>query len=489
MDREDEVLNEELPTEEKQEVQEKRQKEIAVIRKIVRKKEEEKPETIEAPAEEAAIEEIAKTNPEPEAEAEELMNCPFCGKQIPAIAKHCPYCGKALGEEKGVKAGINKKWILAGAIALAALAVLLFAVPAIQKSSKYKNAMQLLNDGSYSEAAEVFRELEDYKDSGDYVTYCNALDAFSKGDLDKAISRFENIPELGDSGKYINYISGLQIISLGNDASDYSSAKDMFAAAEGLLDSEGMARYCEGVLSFLNEKDSDALSQLEELTESKTVKDEYLNNAFDIIRFLNAKAAFDKDDYSVLEEFRNVASTDNSLVCYKAEDYVNYIEGKQFYDQELFYSAVSRFNKCYGFKDAAELAESCHQERPSSGIIYRNTTSGSVSVTIYDTKDDEDMFVKIYDNNDVLVESLYIRDGASATAYFQGGKFRMAIAYAESEYWYGPNEAFGSMGTYQRLLLNGNDEYYNFPGGNSYTLKFNVSNGNVDHKSSNYGDF
>ena len=99
------------------------------------------------------------------------------------------------------------------------------------------------------------------------------------------------------------------------------------------------------------------------------------------------------------------------------------------------------------------------------------------------------MFVKIYDSNDVLVESLYIRDGASATAYFQGGKFRMAIAYAESEYWYGPNEAFGSMGTYQRLLLNGNDEYYNFPGGNSYTLKFNVSNGNVDLKSSNYGDF
>ena len=65
----------------------------------------------------------------------------------------------------------------------------------------------------------------------------------------------------------------------------------------------------------------------------------------------------------------------------------------------------------------------------------------------------------------------------------------MAIATGESYYWFGPKEAFGSMGTYQRLLLNGSNEYYDFPGGNSFTLKFNVSNGNVDHKASNYGDF
>ena len=65
----------------------------------------------------------------------------------------------------------------------------------------------------------------------------------------------------------------------------------------------------------------------------------------------------------------------------------------------------------------------------------------------------------------------------------------MAIATGDSDYWFGPKEAFGSMGTYQRLLLNGSNEYYDFPGGNSFTLKFNVSNGNVDHKASNYGDF
>ena len=110
-------------------------------------------------------------------------------------------------------------------------------------------------------------------------------------------------------------------------------------------------------------------------------------------------------------------------------------------------------------------------------------------MTIYDTSDGDDMFVKIYDSSDNLVESLYIRDGSSATAYFQGGSFRMAIAYGDYNYWYGPKEAFGSMGTYQRLLLNGSNEYYSFPSGNSFTLKFNVTNGNVDHKSSNYGDF
>ena len=522
----EEILNqEEFPEEEAP--QEERPKELSVIRKIVRKKKEDVPETIDVPEagtaaeeivteaaetateetaetisetpetepaiqeaaevqEEAAAEEITKETPEAE---EETMSCPHCGRQIPVIAKHCPYCGKALGQKAAADSAKKKKLILAGAIALAVVAFLLFALPAIQKSSKYKNAVKLLNEGNYMEAAETFRELEGYKDCDDYVVYCSALDALSNGDLEKAVSRFESVSELADSNRYISYISALQDISEENNEMNFTEAKELFEAAEGLLDSEGMAKYCEGVLSFLNDKDSDAISQLSEVINASAINGMYLNSADNIIRFLNAKGLFDKDDYSGLEEFRQIANSGGRLVSSKASDYANYIEGKEFYEQELFYSANLCFNRCRSFKDAAELAESCYQERPSSGIIYRNTTSGSVSVTIYDTKDDDDMFVKIYDSDDMLVESLYIRDGSSATAYFQGGSFRMAIATGESEYWFGPNEAFGALGSYQRLLLNGNNEYYSFPSGNSFTLKFNVSNGNVDNKPSNYGDF
>ncbi len=432
-------------------------------------------------------EEIVRENIE--AATKENTNCPYCGKEIPVVAKHCPYCGKALGET-AVSANKKKKTFIGlAAAAVIVLAVLLFAVPAIQKSNKYKNSLQLLSDGNYLEAADSFRELEGYKDSDDYVVYCTALDFFAKGDLEKAISRFESVNELADADRYISYISAIQAITEDDSVSSYSNAKDLFTKADKLLDSEGMIRYCEAVLSYLNEKDGEALNALTEVLDAKAINENYLEAADDISRFLTAKGLFDNDDYSGLDEFKTLASEGDRLVSSQASDYADYIEGKQYYEQELYYSASSCFGRCYGFKDADELAESCYQERPSSGIVYRNTSSSSVSVTIYDTKDDEDMFVKIYDSNDTLVESLYIRDGASATAYFQGGRFRMAIATGESDYWYGPKEAFGNMGTYQRLLLTGSNEYYDFPGGNSFTLKFNVSNGNVNHKASNYGDF
>ena len=421
---------------------------------------------------------------------EETIQCPHCGKTIPAIAKHCPYCGKAVDEKEAAQSGKKKKTLIIAAVAVVALlAVALFAVPAIQKSNKYKNSLQLLEEGSYLEAANGFRELEGYKDSDDYVVYCGALEALSNGDFDKAISRFESVGELADAGRYVNYIKAVQMIIEDGSEESYGEAKTLFAETEGLLDSEGMIKYCDGVLAYLGEKDAEAISTLNTVLNDQAINGSYLKAANDIVRFLNAKGLFDKEDYSGLEEFKAIASDGDALVASNASDYANYIEGKQYYEQELYYSASGCFNRCGDFKDAYELAESCYQDRPSSGIVYRDTTSSSVSVTIYDTADEEDMFVKIYDSSDNLVESLYIRDGSSATAYFQGGRFRMAIATGESDYWYGPKEAFGSMGTYQRLLLNGSNEYYDFPGGNSFTLKFNVSNGNVDHKASNYGDF
>ena len=172
-----------------------------------------------------------------------------------------------------------------------------------------------------------------------------------------------------------------------------------------------------------------------------------------------------------------------------AGGYTEYVKGLDYLEKELFFSAYTCFKNSYGLKDAEELAETCFQPRPVSGILYRNASSGSVEVTVYDTDDGKDMYLKIYDESNELIETLYIRDGESATAYFQGGAFRMAVAYGENGWWFGPEESFGTTGIYQRLLLSGGDEYFEFPSGSSYSLRFDVDDGNVNRRSSDYGDF
>ena len=209
----------------------------------------------------------------------------------------------------------------------------------------------------------------------------------------------------------------------------------------------------------------------------------------DIVALINGIEKFNNDDATCKSDFESVAESETAFVADKANNYLKFIEGKDFFDQGLFYSAYKCFDDCKDIKNVSEYKNMCFQERPASGVVYRNTTSKSVSVIIYDTKDEDDMFVKIYDTNDNLIETMYIRDGGNATASFQSGTFRMAIAYGDPEWWFGTEEAYGTYGSYKRLLLTGNEEYYTFQANNAYSLKFNVSNGNVNDRKSSYGDF
>ena len=447
----------------------------------------EEPEPVEEPV---SVQEEQPAEPEPVKNLEEdLMECRFCGRQIPTFAKHCPYCGKALVETETKKSSFaGKKLIILGAAAVALIAILAFVIPSLGKNSTYNGAISSMKNGDYDEAIEVFRSLEGYKDADDYIVYCDALKQYRDGDIEKAISRFGSVSGLEDADNYVKYLTGIQILHGGAYYEDYyKEAADAFTEAGDFLDSAGMAEYCQGIISFMNDESS-AVEKLQKVVDGNAVEDEYLDTAESAVRFLNAKKKFDNDDFSALDEFKNLLDEGNDLIASKAGDYAYYIEGLEYYEQELFYSAYNCFSKCRGLKDASELADSCYKDRPSTGILWSNTSS-SVSVTIYDTSDGEDAFVKLYDYDDNLIEYLYIRDGSSATARFQSGNIRMAIAWGSGDEWFGVKEAFGAWGTYQRLLLDGYNEYYNFPAGAAFTLEFNASNGNVGSHSSNYGDF
>ena len=452
----------------------------------------------EKPAEENVTTEETTPSQQVEPETANIL-CKYCGAQLPANVRFCTRCGKPLFEqtrtaETPVQQKEKKKTSPKVRIIVSVVAAILvlagafaFAIPAIIKNNTYNGALREMREGNYDAAIETLQSLEGYRSSDDYIVYCDALKLVQSGEIESAKKKFRSVSGLHDADRYVSYLEGEIQLGKGYEVEYLEAAKKAFDEAGEFLDSTGMSEYCQGIIAFQN-NDASATEILQKVLNDQVVNGMYINNAGSIIRFIDARNKFDNNDFSVLDEFKKLTEEQNDLISPKAQPYVNYIEGTNYYEQEMFYSAYSCFNSCRSLKDAADLADSCFQERPASGIIYKDTSS-SVSLTIYDTADGDDAFVKVYDSSDKLLETLYIRDGSSVTAKFQSGKIRLSIAWGSSEEWFGTNEAFGAMGSYRRLLLDGNNEYYNFPSGGSYTLHFNSADGNVGSEYSSYTDF
>lgn len=425
---------------------------------------------------------------------DECMLCSKCGKEIPKASKFCPYCrtqivsGDNNIETKLTKNGIfkNKKIIFSIAAALVLIIAVIIIVPGIQKSTKYNNAIKEMENGNYSEAISIFDEMnkEDYKDSQQYLIYSYGLQDLENGDYESALYDFNDIPDFKDSASYISLVEAMAQINDGN----YEDALSCLNDIADFKDASLYKKLCEGFIAFNDGDYSLAKENLNTLSNSN-LPNNIIEESNQMISLINGIEKFNNNDFTCKSDFESIVDSESDVVKNVAGAYLKCIEGIEYFEQGLFYSAYKCFNDCKDIDSISQLKELCFQERPASGVIYRNTTSSSVSVTIYDTKDEDDMFVKIYDPSDNLIETMYIRDGGNATASFQSGTFRMAIAYGDPEWWFGTEEAYGTYGSYKRLLLTGNEEYYTFQANNVYTLKFNVSNGNVNDRKSNYGDF
>ncbi len=450
-------------------------------------------EIVEAAVEEPAVAEAVEAAMEPE---EIPVEAPAPAEAAAAVEEPVPEPAsepETNAEEPVKQAEPEKKKsskvpiILAAAAAVGAGA--LFGIPAYQKNNTYNEALTAMNEGDYALAIETLESLEDYKDAPKYIEFCRGLQYLDDQDYDDALETISAVSELEGAEQYINYIEGMQYLEEGYSVENYTAAAEKFELAGEVRDSADMNIYTRAIAAFLADNNAEADTLFRELIERGTIDEWRMGRAQDAVLYFGALQRFEAGDYDSLNVFKDVEKNGDTLFGKRASYYANYIEGLNHLNKSLFYSAYACFQKCGHILDSDDLAASCIQERPATGIVERNTQAGTVSVTISDTKDDDDMFIKIYDSNNALVESLYIRDGASATAYFGGGSYRMAVAWGDGEKWFGKDETFGSYGSYQRLLLTGSSEYFTFPAGNSYTLSFNSSNGNVGSKSSNYGDF
>ena len=384
---------------------------------------------------------------------------------------------------------LKDKRVIIGAVIAAIALALAFIIPAYKKSQTYKQGIEKLHNGEYQEAIDTLAEIEGYKDADQYSAYASGLKAFYNGDLDIARSDLEESGGLEEAGIYTSYIDGVQSMDEGYDAASYQDAANSFTAAGELLDSAGMAVYTQAVSDFLTGNTEAAGTAFRTVISDNAIPSEYVDTAKNVVLYLDSVEKFDKEDFSVKDDFNTVAANDDGLIGDIAKEYVYYIEGKEFYDDKHYYKAMRKFDYCFDIKDAEDLYNSCIQDRPSTGIIYNKNKSSAVSVIIYDNSDGEDLFVKFYDSNDKLVESLYIRDGKNGTAKIASGKHRMALASGDGKEWYGTKDMFGSNGSYQRLQIDGSKEYYNFLKNYEYTLKFNVKDGNVTSQYTDFEDF
>ena len=122
----------------------------------------------------------------------------------------------------------NIKKILAAVLMIAVM----FSITGCNYSD-YKKAAQMMADGYYAAASEMFKALGDYKDSADQAKECNyqiAKAAFDDGEYEKAIELFTALGDYQDSADFISQANDKIIAAklIGNWVSNNIDITDMF---------------------------------------------------------------------------------------------------------------------------------------------------------------------------------------------------------------------------------------------------------------------
>ena len=125
----------------------------------------------------------------------------------------------------------NVKKILAAVLMIAVM----FSITGCN-SSDYKKAAQMMADGDYAAASEMFKALGDYEDSADQAKECDyqiAKATFDSGEHEKAIELFTALGDYQDSADLISQATDKVISAklVGNWISDDIDVTDIFVTA------------------------------------------------------------------------------------------------------------------------------------------------------------------------------------------------------------------------------------------------------------------
>ncbi len=233
-----------------------------------------------------------------------------------------------------MKRSITKKLILC-------LLVFCFAavsVGATKFSKVYDNATQLMVDGDYAGAAELFDSIASYEDSANLSMYCKANLLAEQGKYDEAISAFEFFGDYKDCKYLAVYYSACQIEDeASEDPLTYLNAAEMFRSISLFRDSSARAEGCRQKL-------------------------------YDIacITLFNGDYETSRYYFSALEGFSN--SETKLQECW-------YLQGQDYLKEKQFESAAKAFELAGDYEDSADqmlLAEKLSTLTITSDFLILN---------------------------------------------------------------------------------------------------------------------
>lgn len=129
-----------------------------------------------------------------------------------------------------------KKLILL--VLIAALALSVTGCSSKEERNQYKEAVELYEDGKYSTALKLFENLEDYKNTEDYLADCRYYEAMQIVSPDSSL-------EKGYSGNIVECTD--------DNAAQYSRAVELLKLLDGYQDSERMLRAADKELERYSE--------------------------------------------------------------------------------------------------------------------------------------------------------------------------------------------------------------------------------------------
>jgi tetratricopeptide (TPR) repeat protein len=456
------------------------------------------------------------------------MNCIKCGYLNYPGANFCVGCGISLKlqavadhdttvlispPEEKKKRPVSKK-ILAvilscSVVGFTAVVVIVMLITIhMGRVSDYENAVMLMEDGKHELALELFDELKGFRDAVElavecrnYINYEEARRLFSIGEYSQAKLVFIALDDYKESAvlavecqKHIDYNNAAEIMRSG----DYEKARELFLSLGSFLNSASLVAECdnnlayqEAVILMESGEYAQAVSILEPLVELR------FPDSLELLEICNYYISYNEAIALMgMGKYEDAQILLNPLASFDFEDSLTlfmeciYAQADAAYTEGLFYAAYVLFRDIIGYKDSRSRAESCIQDNPPTGELFRNSdfSGRAVSVRVRTPRDQvHSTFVKVYTEDGIHVSSLFIRGGDSPTLRIPTGTYMFRAAYGEN--WFGEEEMFGDEGHYETLIID-NATTYRIRSNYTYTLTLGgVTDGNVGSQNESRSDF